>query len=445
MKRFHWIFRCHIWLASCLFAAQLMSTGDVLAQWTEFRGPNGSGIADAHDLPTQWSADNIRWRTEIAGRGWSSPVISGDEIWMTTAIETTADEATVKSRLAKATMPGLEVKASARLKALCVSCETGKLVHDVDLFDCADPPLVHPLNSLASPTPVIDGDYVYCSFGTMGTACVQRSTGAVVWRNTELKLNHETGPGSSPIIVGDLLILNCDGIDVQFIVALDKATGKIAWRRDRSGKMQTAGMMRKAFSTPTLVRFPGGPQLLSAAADWLYAYDPQSGAELWRIPYGKLGYSTVPRPVFSDGKVYICTGFNQSTLLEIECGGSDKLTAADIGWRFDSQVPTMPTPIVAEGLVFFISDRGIATCVDAESGQQIWRERLGGEYSASPILADGKLYFADRDGRVFVVAPERSFQLLATNELDSAIMATPAAVDRFFIVRTEKSLYRIQR
>jgi outer membrane protein assembly factor BamB len=298
---------------------------------------------------------------------------------------------------------------------------------------------------LASPTPAIDGDCVYCSFGTMGTACVRRSTGDVVWRNSELVFDHETGPGSSPIVVDDVAIMHCDGIDQQFIVALDKATGRVVWRQARSGEMHRVGMMRKAFSTPTVVRLAGGPQVLSAAANWLYSYDPKTGKELWKVPYGKLGYSTVPRPVFDGQTLYVCTGFNQSTLLAFDFSGKQELSAPELRWREDTQVPTMPTPLVYQDLVFFVSDRGIATCLDAASGSPHWQERLGGEYSASPILADGKLFFANRDGEVHVVAAEPEFRRLATNQLDAPIFATPAAIDRLLIIRTKDSLYRIEK
>jgi outer membrane protein assembly factor BamB len=418
------------------------------AQWQEFRGPNGSGIAATRDLPLEWSEANFRWQTEIPGRGWSSPVLADNQVWVTTAVEVAADPKTAAERLQAlppGTSPGLEVKARVTLLAVCVDVDSGALVHSIELFRLELPPPIHALNSFASPTPAIDGGLVYCHFGTMGTACVERETGRIVWQTQDLKLDHETGPGSSPIIVENLLIVHCDGIDTQFIVALDKMTGREMWRQERSGTMESQGMMRKAFSTPTLVPTPDGPQLLSPAANWLYAYDPQAGDELWKLSYDKLGFSTVPRPIYDSGILYVCTGFNQSSLLAVRCGGRSKEEPGEVLWRYEAQVPTMPTPIVVDGLLFMVSDRGIATCLDAATGERKWQQRLGSEYSASPIFADGHLYFADRTGKVFLVMPQSTFRLVATQQLSAPLMATPAAGDRYLIFRAGNSLLRVQQ
>lgn len=420
-----------------------------IAQWTEFRGPNGSGHGVTRDLPLQtWTEANFAWRTLIPGRGWSSPVMAEGQVWLTSAVEVAADPQVAEQRLQAlppGTSDGLEVKASVTLLAVCVDLDRGELLHSIELFRIDEPPLIHALNSFASPTPVIDGAFVYCHFGTMGTACLERATGRVVWTNQELKLDHETGPGSSPIVFENLVIVHCDGIDVQFIVALDKATGREVWRQERSGSMDPQGMMRKSFSTPTPMAAPAGPLLLSPAANWLYAYDPATGKELWKLSYDKLGFSTVPRPVHANGILYICTGFMQSTLIAIRCGGDGpRSDAGKVLWRYDAQVPTMPTPIVVDGLLFMVSDRGVATCLDAQTGERRWVQRLGAEYSASPIFADGHLYFADRTGKVFVVAPEPTYRLVATHQLPAPLMATPAAGDHFLIFRAGDSLIRVQ-
>lgn len=432
-------------VVACLLVASL--PGELPGQWQEFRGPGGSGLATTSGLPLDWTDANFAWRTPLPGRGWSSPVSVADQVWVTSALEVAADPQTVEARLKAlppGTGPGLEVKAQVTLLAIGVNLATGKIEQQIELFTIEQPPPIHALNSFASPTPVIDGDYVYCHFGTMGTACIERRTGRVVWTNQEVQLEHETGPGSSPIVFDNLLIFHGDGTDSQFIVALDKTSGREVWRQQRSGTMEAQGMMRKSFSTPTIVAAADGPLLLSPAANWVYAYQPATGAELWKISYEKLGFSTVPRPVFANGILYVCTGFMQSTLLAIRCGQSSRETQGEVLWRYDAQVPTMPTPLVVGDYLFMVSDRGIATCLNAHSGERLWAQRLGGEYAASPIYADGNVYFADRSGKVFVVAPEPQFRLVATHQLAEPLMATPAAGDHFLIFRAGDSLCRVQ-
>lgn len=429
----------------CFLLVILSRLSTSLAQdWPEFRGPGGNGLATVHSLPAQWTADNIRWQTLLPGRGWSSPVIAGNEIWLTTAIEQDASPEKSSARLRFAQSPGLEARESVRLLAICVDRETGQIAQQIELFAINDPPLTHGLNSYASPTPVIDAEHVYCHFGTMGTAAINRSDYQVAWRSSELKFDHETGPGSSPILEGDLLIVNCDGIDRQFIAAFRKSSGELAWQRDRSGELHPQGMMKKAFSTPTVAAIGAEQQLISQGANWIYGYDPVSGEELWKISYGKLGFSNVPRPLVANNMIYFCTGFTRSSLVAIRVGGKSRLSTSDVVWQYHRQVPTMPTPILVGELIFMVSDGGIATCLDAASGEEIWQQRLGGDFSASPIHADNKLFFCNREGDVFVVAPEKEFKLLATNKMDSPIMATPAAVENHLIVRTKQSLYRIE-
>ncbi|MFN6109957.1 MAG: PQQ-binding-like beta-propeller repeat protein [Planctomycetota bacterium] len=424
-RRSCWNFGLELTAAAlCLFT--LGTTVAEAQDWQEFRGTAGRGIATANGLPLEFGPGDARWRIDLPGKGWSSPVLAGNQIWMTTAI-----------RAADGSASGLA------LAALCVDRESGKLLHQVELFRVPQPPEIHSLNSYASPTPVIEGETVYCNFGTMGTAAIQRSTGRVLWRNDELKFEHETGPGSSPIVHGDLLIVHCDGTDQQFVTAFRKSDGTIAWRTPRSGELHPEGMMKKAFSTPLIVEGEDGPQLISPGANWVYGYDPATGRELWKVSYGKLGFSNVPRPLQGNGLLYVCTGFNQASLVALRFDGKRTLSESDIAWRFEKQVPTMPTPILVEQLLFMVSDKGVATCLDAVTGKQQWQKRLGGEFSASPILADGRLYFCNHAGQVFVLAPKAEFELLATNELPDGIMATPAAVGNQLIFRTKTGLLRI--
>ncbi len=415
--------------------------------WTEFRGPHGNGHANARDLPIEFGEnENLQWKTAIPGRGWSSPIIIDDQIWLTTAFETAATPEQREKKLANAPQGATAAFGHIRLVAMCVDRESGSIKNTIDLFEIDDPPLINTLNSFASPTPVANGTHVFFHFGTFGTACVERSSGEIVWKNQDYQLDHETGPGSSPILWKGLLIFHCDGCDQQFVVALNAETGKEVWRTARSGKMMDNGSYKKAFSTPVIVQRNNQDQLISTAANWVYGYDPSSGDELWKISYGQLGFSNVARPIFSEDSVFVCSCFMKSKMLSIDISGDQPLDESRVNWTYNRQVPNMPSPIIVDELIYFVSDRGIATCLEAESGQQKWQNRLGGNFSASPLFADGKIWFCNRKGEVFVVNPNaEKLDIAATNQLDSRIMASPAAVDNSMYVRSEKSLYRFEK
>lgn len=410
------------------------------ADWPQWRGPDGQGHATAKGLPLTWSeTENVVWRTEIPGRGWSSPVIDGQNIWLTTAVESEASAAE-KARKLAANFAGqpLKIVGKVSLRAVCVDRSTGKLLHDIELIVAESPDPVHQLNSYASPSPVLEGGRLYAHFGTNGTACLDTQTHQVVWRNRELTLKHENGPGSTPILWGDLLIMHCDGSDKQYVAALNKATGRIAWRTDRSGEMSSDPQLKKAYGTPLTTTIRGRDVLLSPAANWLYAYDPQSGRELWRLSYGTLGFSIVPRPVVGHGMAFIGTSFMKPEILAVTLDDRPR-----IAWRFAKQAPSMPSPLLVGDELYLVADKGVATCLDAKTGQVNWTERLGGNFCSSPLFADGRILMGNREGQTYVIAPGDTFQLLATNTLDGQIMATPAAVDSDLFVRTDKALYRI--
>jgi outer membrane protein assembly factor BamB len=409
--------------------------------WNQFRGPNSNGHADAKNIPTEFGENkNIKWKIAVPGRGWSSPVVEGNQIWITTAIEKEATGEERKAMLKKATTGGMSAFSSVDLRAVCFDLSSGKKIHDIELFNLSDPPLINSLNSFASPTPLIEGDFVFLSFGSFGTACVERKSGKVIWKNKKHQIDHQTGPGSSPILYKDLLIINFDGTDDQYVAAINKQTGKDAWQARRTGKLDPRGDMKKAFATPLIAKVGDEDQLISPGADWVYGYNPQTGVELWKIKFGQLGFSNAPQPVVVDGTLFICTGFMKSRMLAIKLG-SGRPADEDVIWDFRSQVPAMSTPIAVGGNLYFASDRGIATCIDAKTGGQNWQTRLSGDVSASPIYCDGHLLFSNRKGQVFVVKPGEEFNLVATNQLDSRVMATPAASGESLLVRTEKSLY----
>jgi outer membrane protein assembly factor BamB len=414
--------------------------------WPQWRGPEGQGHASlAHDLPVTWSeTEHVAWKTPLPGRGWSSPVLDATHAWMTTAIESEATEADKAQRLAGAKNPQpLQVSGPVTMRALCVDRETGRLVHDIELFTAREPQPIHSLNSYASPSPVLAGGRLFCHFGDYGTACVDTASAHVAWVNHDLRLNHENGPGSTPVVWGDLLIVHCDGSDVQYIVALDQATGRIVWKTPRSGELNDNPDLKKAYGTPLIISLDGREVLLSPAADWVYGYDPATGRELWRVNYGVLGFSVVPRPVMAEGLAFLSTSFMKPEMLAVRLG--DGGSQPEIVWRQSKGAPTMSSPLVVGEELYVVSDKGIMTCLDIHSGEVHWTSRLGGNFSSSPLFADGRIYVGNRDGATFVIKPGKTYDLLATNQLDGRIFATPAAVDRSLYLRTDAALYRLEK
>jgi len=413
------------------------------AEWPQWRGPDGQGHATAKNLPTEWSeTKNVKWKAPIPGHGWSSPVISGNQIWLTTATDVAATPAEKKERLKENTggQP-LIVSSSVTMHAICIDRTTGKVLHDIEILKVKNPQWIHHLNSYASPSPILEDGRLYCAFGTYGTVCLDTKSAKVVWTNDELNIMHENGPGSTPVLSGDHLIMHCDGSDAQYVAALDKNTGKLAWKTARSGKMHGNPQLKKSYATPLVVKIGGRSQVISPGADWLYSYDPASGKELWKVPYGKLGFSIVPRPVVGHGMIFMCTSYMQSELLAIRYD-TDKPA---IAWRFKKQVPNRPSPVLVGDEIYMVSDKGVANCLNAKTGESHWTKRLGGGYSSSPLYADGKLFFLDQDGKTTVIKPGTKYEQLAVNQLADRIMASPAAVGSALYLRTEKSLYRIEK
>ena len=379
--------------------------------WPQFRGPTGQGVSEERNLPLTWSENkNVRWKVPIPGRGWSSPVIQGDRIWLTTATD--------------------EGKS---LRAIAIDRNTGAILQNVEVFHLKSAKLANSKNSFASPTPVIDGDRVYLHFGAYGTACITQS-GEIVWKTRLEYDNGQHGTGGSPIIYEDLLILSCDGNDVQFVVALDKVIGKVRWKKMREGY--------QAYTTPLVVSLPEGDQVISPGALRAIAYEPRTGKEIWQVRYGE-GFSNVPRPVYGLGLVFICTGFQQASLLAIKPDGRGDITKSKVVWRLDRGVPLTPSPLLVGDELYMVTDNGIATCVDAKTGEELWRARLGGNHSASPIYADGKIYFLSEEGESVVIAPGRQLKHLATNQLEGPTLASMAISDSSLFVRTATHLYRI--
>ncbi len=431
---------------SSVVAVLLIAHGaDAPVDWPEWRGPGAQGHATAKGIPETWSAtQNIAWRCDLPGRGWSTPVMNADQIWLSTALETLAspEEVARRTKVNTADQP-LTVLSKVELKALCVDRHTGKLLRDIPLITVQDPQWVHELNSYASPSPVLEPGRAYFHFGTFGTFCLDVGSGALLWANTNLHIMHENGPGSSPILVGNLLLFHLDGSDSQSIAALDKKTGRLVWRTNRSGKMNDHPQLKKSYATPTLTQWAGKPAVLSQGADWIYAYDPATGRELWKVPYGSLGFSLSSRAVLGEGRVYFATGYSRSEIQAVQFGGAE--TAPATVWKYAKGAPTMSSLLLVGNELYFVSDSGgMLTCLDARDGREHYRERLGGSHSASPLFVDGKILISSREGETCVVAPGTSFQLIARNRLPGKLMASPIASGDSLYLRTDTALYRIQ-
>jgi outer membrane protein assembly factor BamB len=425
-----------------LVAAAAVLRGE---DWPQFRGPRGDGVAKAQGLPTTWSdSQNLAWQTEIPGRGWSSPIVLGDRIWLTMADALALPTKDREQRLAKLPYYPRDLTAHAAVTAYAIELDaaTGQRLRQIELFTVENPPIIHTNNSYASPTPVSDGKLLYCHFGSIGSCAVELDSGKVIWHERYI-IDEITGGGGSPVLWNDRLIFSCDGADEQFVVALDKATGKIAWKTPRPPIDAADAKLRRAFSTPLIVTHAGREQLLLPGAQWACSYDPARGKELWRVNIDD-GHALVPRPVFQDGIAYICTGFPKPQLWAIRVDGSGDVTDTHIVWTYDKQVPEISSPLVSGGEIYFVSTLGVATCLDAKTGEELWQQRLGGNFAASPLLADGKLYFTSQEGITTVVTPGRRYEELAKNQLFGQTMASLAVCGDGLLVRTSSHLYCVR-
>lgn len=433
-------------LAACLFAAGASFAAEAEDSWPQFRGPRGDGHSTATGIASVWAEDkNVAWKIPVPGEGHSSPVVADGRIWLTAAVVSPLSAEEQKARLAKIpNANGLEIAGKVTLKALAYDAQTGSPLFDAPLFQLDEPPAIHSLNSYASPSPVLEDGKLYCHFGTFGNACVDAATGKVLWKNDEHQVDHQNGPGSSPILWGRLFIVHYDGIDKQYLVALHKESGKTAWKVARSGKLEDKVDLKKAYCTPTIIEENGKPVLVSPGADWVYGYDPESGEELWKLNYGKLGFSTVPKPIQGNGLVYICTSYMESRLLAIRTDGRGDVSKSHVAWTVDKQVPRKPSLILVGEQLYMVNDGGVLTCMDASTGKTLWVKRLGGDFSASPTFVDGKLYFLNQQGKAWVLRPGDRYDEIAENTLSEGFMASPAIHKKALLLRTTGHLYRIE-
>jgi outer membrane protein assembly factor BamB len=408
-------------LAVLVLALGLSSRAD---EWPQFRGPTGQGLVPSGSLPTTWSTTrNVVWKQPILGRGWSSPIVCHGRIYLTTAVPVEGSPNNDQS-----------------LRALCLDAATGNVLWDKEVIhqDGRTAPGIHGKNSHASPTPVTDGQRLYVHFGHEGTACLDLN-GQILWRNRTLTYEPVHGNGGSPILVDDRLVYSADGGDKRFLVALSCKTGEVIWKTDR----EVEADRKFSFSTPLAIAVQGKKQIISPGTNVVNAFDAATGKEIWRVQYD--GYSVIPRPVYGHGLVFVCTGYGTPSLLAIRPDGTGDVTDTHVVWQTNRQVPHTASPVLVENALYFMSDNGIARCLDAKTGKQHWQQRLGVSNSASSIAGDGKIYFLTEQGVGIVLKASTTYELLARNPIEEQTLASYAAADGALYLRTETQLYRIQQ
>lgn len=408
-------------LAGLLLFAVVASSAraDEATKWDQFRGPKGTGVHPTAEPPVEFGPDqHVLWKTPVHGRGWSSPVTLDGRVWLTTATED-----------------------GKRLSALSLDLETGKVISDRVVFEVDEPRFCHPTNSYASCTPCVEAGRVYVHFGSYGTACLDAATGDTLWERRDFVSDDFRGPASSPILHGDLLIVQHDGIDFQFVVALNKTTGETVWRRDRDIEYGTDnGDYKKAYGTPTVIRVGETEQLISVAAVNAVAYDPTNGNPIWRIKQG--GMNSAAPPLFDGERLYLTGGSGPTSLVAVSPTGSGDITDSHLQWNSGKSVPQRSSPLLVDGLLITTDDNGVAMCRDATTGKLHWRKRLGGTFWSSPVTAAGRVYAFNKSGEGFIFAAEPEYRELAKIDLGEEINATPAIVGDTLIVRTLGQVYR---
>ncbi len=378
--------------------------------WPEFRGPTGQGTSTATNVPTIWSAKtNVHWKHSIPGLGWSSPVINTSKLFLTTAVETNN---------------------TISLRALCLDAKTGQPLWTTEVF-APTPSRAHGKNSHASPTPIVEGERLYVHFGHYGTACLDLA-GKILWRASSIKYSPVHGNAGSPVIAGDALIFNCDGADKPFVAALNKNTGDVLWKFNR----ETDAKKKFSFSTPLVV----DGQVITVGSGGVFALNPKTGKEIWHVPFSE-GYSVVPRPVFAHGLIFISTGFDRPVVMAIRPSAAK----AEVIWSLNRGAPNTPSLLVVGDELYLVSDAGVASCVDARTGKVHWQERVGGNYSASPVYADGKIYLQSEEGKGVVLKAGKEFSKVAENSLDEKTLASYAVADATLYIRTAEHLYCIRQ
>jgi outer membrane protein assembly factor BamB len=392
--------------------------------WRFFRGTNLDGVSENKGLPLHWGEDtSVVWKTAIHDKGNSSPVILNNQIWLTTA------------------------KADGKeLYAVCIDLPTGIILHDILVFSPENIPSIHSLNTYATPTPAIEEGFVYVHFGSMGTACIESATGKIIWTRTDLICNHVQGPASCPIIYKNLLIFNLEGVDVQYVIALDKKTGKTVWQnlRPQEYYVNEPEIARKAYSTPMVINVNGRDILISVGSEICSAFDPLTGKEIWKYTFSS--DSAIAMPLYSNGLLIFSTGFGGGApvwLIAVKPDGTGNITQSGKVWETDQDVPGINTPVVHNGIIWMIQEKGLLTCLEAKTGKVFYKKRLKGEFYSSPLCADGKVYLPSKQGIVYVLKEGSEFEVLAQNRLNTEFWASIAVSGKSLLLRSNTALYLI--
>lgn len=397
------------------------------SKWTHFRGSNLDAVS-AEQVPVVWNdTTNVIWKTEIRGKGWSSPVVYGNQVWVTTA-----------------TVDGKE------MSGICVDFKTGKVLYDILLFKQDSIYRKHSINTYATPTPCIEQGFVYMNFGSSGTACISTDDGKIIWKRDDFKVEHVQGTGASPIIYKDFLIVHYEGTDQQFIVALNKRTGETIWRTDRPAACYDPLLPigKKAYITPIVVNVAGKDLLISNGSAVCIAYDILTGKEIWRVVQGE--DSTIAMPVTEDGVVFFYTSFvtpangeKYVELLAVDPKGTGDVTKSHVLWRFKGPILQLLTPLVKDGIIYTVDSQNNLIAIDAKTGSSLYTKRLKNKYNSSPVYAGGRIYFTSVKGETLVLKAGRTLEILAENKLPGELYATPAIAQNSIIIRNESTLYRI--
>jgi len=427
-------FRITLLIGLCMVSGTASRADDTTLNWPVRTGPTLNWQPhpnDAAGLPTEWSEmSGVTWKLDLEGLGHSSPIIGGGRIFLTSA-----------------------TKDGTQQFLYCIEQQSGMVLYKSLIFENAEPePLGNEINTYASPSCALEPDAVYVHFGSYGTARVEPATAKVVWQRRDISCRHFRGPGSSPILWKNLLILTFDGIDAQFLMALDKHTGETVWRTDRTtdygdldqnGKPHRDGDMRKAYSTPGLIEVAGRMQVVSVGSRAAFAYDAETGRELWTIRHDDFNASSPP--AFFGNHAILNTGTRNSNLLSVTLDATTlgDVTESHVIWNRDKGNSDLSAPILIGNRIYSILNNGVVTCVNAETGEDVWRDRVEGTFTASPVAANGFVYFCNEEGDCFVIRAADQFERIAKNHLDEGLRATPSIANGHLYLRTFGRLYSI--
>jgi outer membrane protein assembly factor BamB len=389
--------------------------------WPQFRGPTGQGISFAKNVPQNWGLkEGVAWKRKLPGKGWSSPVISEGKVIMTAS---------------------KEEGGMVTLGVVAVDARSGEILWERDLFtpEAKEAQRRHAKNGLSSATPYIKNGVIYVHFAHMGTAALKLESGEMIW---EQKIVYKPvhGTGSSPVLIGDVLVFHADGTEDPLLVALEAKTGKVKWKTPRNQEVRNTF----SFSTPLELKERDKSLILSPASGMVGAYDPVDGSLVWKVRYGE-GYSVVPRPVIANGLIYVATGFGVPRLMAIEPkGAKGDVTKTHVVFDENKNVGKTPSFVAAHGSLYLVDDNGTLSCRGGRSGEVRWKKKLPGNFSSSPVLVGNILYTATEDGVAYVVeVSPKGGKILAAIDMEERIFASPAIIDGAIFIRSEEHLWKV--